>query len=879
VSRPRPPRFAQWLLERWLDPAAHEAVAGDLEEEYHARAGVTRHGNGAWFYWQAIRSIVVCHAAGHRPRSQGDSVMTTIMRDVSYAARQLAREPGFAAVLLVTISLGIGGATAIFSVVHAVLLRPLPYHDESRIVMVWETEPAAGVAKKVGTPGNFQDWRAQTRTIDHLGALLDFEATLTGRGEPRRVKSRRVNASVFTALGVQPLIGRPFIADDEDAGNDAVLLAHHTWQELFGADPHIVGQRITLNDQPRTVIGVMGPGFRLPRGSDDLWIPLVFNTFERQARGSHRLLAIGRLKPGVTLPQAQADMDTIATQLAVNFPVFNAREGLLVEPIREEMSGELQRPLTIVMAAVLMVMLIASINVANLLLARAYGRQPEIAVRLALGAPRRRLVRQLLTESTFLSGLGCLGGIALAAAAVGTLRSSLPPAILATGSITLNLPILAFGVTLALIGGLLFGMAPVLLLSSQTGSEALNDSPRGSSSARTGRMTRVLVGAEISLAVVLLVVGGLLIRSFTRLVDVDTGFRSDAALTFKIELPRSRYPGPTRWGPALDDLMARLEALPGVRAAGAISWLPLTTSGGSNALFVEGRPLPGPGEQTYVVYRVVTPDYFRTLGIPLREGRVLDISDGANAPRGVVINETMARKYWPGASPLGRRVSFARKPREEDWMTVVGVVGDTKQFALNEPVDIEMFAAHSQEANWFPPSHVVVRTSGDPLALVSAVRAVVRGVDPLMPVSDIKTLETVVSDSVAPARFGAVLIAAFASVSLVLAAIGVYGLLSFTVASRTREIGVRTALGADKGTITKMIVRDGIGVAAVGLAIGLAAALSAGRLLRSFLFETAPTDMVTLTSITAILSLVVLAACYVPARRAARIDPVKAIRN
>jgi putative ABC transport system permease protein len=804
--------------------------------------------------------------------------MTTIMRDVRYAARQLAREPGFAVVILLTISLGIGGATAIFSVVHAVLLRPLPYHDESRIVMVWETEPAAGVDKMVGTPGNFQDWRAQTRTIDHLGALMDFEATLTGRGEPRRVNSRRVTASVFTALGVQPLIGRMFIADDERAGNDAVLLAHHAWQELFGADPHIVGERIMLNGQPRTVIGVMGPGFRLPRGSDDVWIPMVFNAFERQARGSHRLLAIGRLKPGVTLAQAQADMDTIAGQLAANFPRFNAREGLLVEPIREEMSGELRRPLTIVMAAVMMVMLIASINVANLLLARACGRQQEIAVRLAVGAPRRRLVRQLLTESTFLSVLGCLGGIVLAAASVAVLRSSLPPALVASGSITLNTPILAFGVTLALLSGLLFGMAPVLLLSNQTGSSALNDSARGSIGLRTSRTTRALVAAEVSLAFVLLVAGGLFIRSFARLVDVDTGFRSDSALTFKIELPRSRYAGPAQWAPALDDLMARLAALPSVTAAGAISWLPLTTSGGSNALFVEGQPLPGPGEETYVVYRVVTPDYFRTLGIPLRSGRVLDASDRATTPRVVVINETMARKYWPAASPLGRRVSFAREARHEDWMTVIGVVADTKQFALNEPVDIEMFAAHTQEANWFPPSHVAVRTSGDPLALAGAVRAAVRGVDPLMPVSDVKTLDAVVAASVAAARFGTTLIAAFAGVSLVLAAIGVYGLLSFTVASRRREIGVRAALGADTRTITKMIVRDGIGVAAVGLAIGLAAALSAGRLLRSFLFETAPTDVGALTSITAILFVVVLAACYVPAQRAARIDPVKAMR-
>jgi putative ABC transport system permease protein len=622
----------------------------------------------------------------------------------------------------------------------------------------------------------------------------------------------------------------------------------------------------------------MAPSFRLPRGPDDFLIPLVFTDVERRQRGSHRLLAVGRLQPGVSLAEAQADMDVIARYLAETFPV-NAREGLLVEPIREEMSGALQRPLIALMAAVLVVMLIASINVANLLLARAWSRQQELAVRFAMGARRGRLIRQLLTEAAVLSLGGSLGGTLLAWSAVTLLPALLPTPLAGAGDVAVNVPILMFAVGLALISGLLFGTAPVAMLARRSGTTVLNDASRGSTSGRFGRARAVLVAAEIALAVVLLFAGGLLIRSFARLTQVDPGFSSESILTFKIELPRSRYATPSRWAPVLDDVITRLEALPSVTSAGAISWLPLTTTGGSNAVFVDGHPLPGPGEETYVVYRLVTPNYFRTLSIPLRAGRVFAGADGVDARKVVVINETMANKYWPGASPLGQRVSFAREPRDGDWMTVVGVVADTKQFALNEPIDIEMFAPHTQEANWFPPSHVAVRSSREPLGLASAARAIVHELDPSMPVSDIKTMEAVVSGSVAPARFNTAVIGAFAVVALALAAVGVYGLLSFSVAARTREFGVRTALGAAPREITRLVVGDGVKVALLGLSIGIPAALGVGRLLQSLLFEVAPTDAVTGAAIVALLALVALMACYAPARRAAAVDPVEAMRE
>jgi putative ABC transport system permease protein len=876
-----PPRLAEWLLERYLDGDAREAIAGDMAEEYEwRRERGSRIVAALWYWHQAFRSLLASRASRPaRPARKGDPLMTAFVQDLRFAVRALRGRPGFAAVTLSTLSLGIGSATAIFSVVHAVLLRPLPYHDESRVVMVWETEPAEGTAKKVGTPGNFQDWLAQNHTVDHLSGLSKHDATLTGVGEPRRLEGRRVSASLFAALGVRPFMGRPFVADDEISGRDVVLLSHHVWQEVFGGDPSVVGARIALDDHPRTIVGVMAPAFRLPRQRDDFWIPLVFTPWERQARGSHWLMAVGRLKPGVTLAQAQADMDVIAQRLASAHPRFNAREGLLVEPIREELVAELRRPLAVLMAAVSILMGIASINVASLLLARANGRRQEMAVRVALGAGRMRLVRQLLTESLLLGALGSLGGIGLSWGAVRTLPAFLPERLAGVGAIALKPEILGFAIALAVMSGLLFGLAPVLLLSRRPPGSLINDAARVAADVRVGGAGRALVAAEMALAVVLLVAASLLIRSFARLSAVDPGFHPDSVLTFRLELPRSRYPDPSKWAPMLDELMARLESLPGVVAAGAISWLPLTTAGGSNALFVEGEPLPAPGDATYVLYRMITPGYFRALGIPLLAGRAFDTADGARSQAVVVINQRMAVRYWPGESPIGRRVSFARTPKPEDWMTVVGVVGDSSQGTLDAPIDIEMFAPHTQEANWFPPSAVALRTSGEPLALAAAVRDQVQAVDPLMPVSDVRTLEAVVARSVAPARFNTGLVAVFSAVALVLSAVGVYGLLSFSVGARSREIGVRTALGARPGEISRLVVKEGLILTCAGIALGLPAAFGLARVLRTLLYDTAPTDPGTFVAVPALMLVVALAACYLPARRAARLDPVAAMRE
>jgi putative ABC transport system permease protein len=802
--------------------------------------------------------------------------VSTFVNDLLYAMRLFCRRPASAAVLVLTLSLGIGGTTAIFSLVEAVLLRPLPYADEDRIVMVWETEPAEGVEKKVGTPGNFQDWRANTKTLDHLSGLAELDATLTGRGEPRRLAGRRVSASIFTALGVQPLLGRAFTADDERPGAEAAILAHHLWRDVFGADAGIVGSSIVLDDTPRTIVGVMPAEFRLPRGPNDFFVPLIFTEWERQARGSHWLLAVGRLKPGVTLVQAQADMDVIAARLERDFPRWNAREGLLVEPIRDEMMAGLRRPVLVLMGAVTLVLAIACINAANLLLARASVRHQEVAVRAALGAGRLRLIRQLLTESVALAMIAGLAGAALAWFGTNALRAMMPDPLAQLRDITVNVRVLAFAALAATVTGVLCGLAPALQLARQRTSGI--EAERTSTSARVTRTGRILVAVELALAMVLLVGTALFVQSLMRLTSVDPGFRPESVLTFTIELPRTRYPDPSRWSRVLDQLMMRLELEPAVQAAGAISWLPLTTGGGSNALFVEGHPLPGPGEEAYVFYRLITPRYFTAMGIPLLAGRFFDDRDSATSSRVVVVNRTMAHRYWPNQSPLGKRVSFARAPRSEDWMTVAGVVGDTKQGSLGDAVDIEMFAPATQEANWFPPSHVVVRTEGDPLSIAEAARRHVRALDSSMAIDKVQSLEAVVTTSAAATRLRTLLVALFGSIAVGLSAIGVYGLLSLSVALRRREIGVRATLGAAPQSISRLILREGLWLAGIGIAVGLAIALVVARSLEALLYETPATDPWTYGGIATLLFAIALVACYLPARRAAKMDPLAAMR-
>lgn len=538
----------------------------------------------------------------------------------------------------------------------------------------------------------------------------------------------------------------------------------------------------------------------------------------------------------------------------------------------------LRRPVLVLMGAVALVLAIACINAANLLLVRASVRHQEMAIRMALGAGRLRLSRQLLTESVVLAMMGAVPGAALAWFGTGALRAIMPDSLAQLHDVAVNVRVLGFAALVATVTGVLFGLAPALqLVRRRTASGS--DAERTSTSARVTRTGRVLVTVELALATMLLAGAVLFVQSLTRLTSVETGFRPESVLTFTIELPRSRYPDPSRWSPVLDQLVTRLEQEPGVHGAGAISWLPLTTAGGSNALFVEGHPLPGPGEEAYVFYRLITPGYFRVMGIPLVAGRFFDRRDSGDSNRVVVINRTMARRYWPNRSPLGRRVSFARAPRPEDWMTVVGVVGDTKQGSLADGVEIEMFAPATQEANWFPPSHVVVRTAGDPLSIAEAARRHVRALDASMAIDKVQPLEAVVAASAAAPRFRTLLVALFGTIAVTLSAIGVYGLLSLSVSLRRREIGIRAALGAAPQSLSRLILREGIRLAGIGIVVGLAIALLAARPIETLLYETRATDPWTYAAIVALLFTIALAACYLPARRAAKMDPVAAMRG
>ena len=804
--------------------------------------------------------------------------MRALIADLAYGGRLLRRQPVFTITAALTLALGAGATTAIFSVVEAVLLRPLPYQDERRIVMVWETDPGGAYPIKAGTPANFLDWQAQNRSFEHLAGLAPLSATVTGAGDPFRAEGRRVTANLFAALGALPALGRAFTPGDEVPENGVAIISHALWRERFGSQPDALGRVIDINGRRTAIVGVMGADFRLPGRGHDLLVPLVFNTFERQARGSHWLSAVARLKPGVALAQAQSDLDVIARRLATVHPA-NAREGLLVSPIREEMGGTLRRPLLILMAAAGVLLAIACLNVASLMLARAGSRSSEMAIRLALGAAPSRLLRQLMTEGVLLTALAGIMALAVALAAIAALKQVLPGTFAELREVRMDGPVFAFALFVSGLAGLGASLAPALGVTRRRAGDSLRGGGRIEGARDGASVRRALVVLEVALAATLLVGAGLLGRSLASVMHVDPGFRMEGVLTFVTELPRTRYPDPSRWSPLLDRLMARLEALPGVSAAGAISWLPLTTGGNSNAIFAEGRPLPAPGEATFVLYRLVTPRYFTAMGIPLAAGRYLAEGDTSSSPRVVLVNETMAARFWPGESAIGRRVSFARAPRPEDWMTVVGVVGDTRQGSLVAPIDIEMFAPATQETSWFPPSHVAIRVAGDPLRVAGAVRQAVRDLDPLLPVAEMRPLARVVHESATEPRFHAVLVGAISGVALLLAGVGIYGLLAYLVTLRQREMAIRSALGARPSQILRMVMQEGVALALAGLLLGTAVAALVAPVVGSLLFGVTARDAASYAGGAVLAMLAAVLASALPAWRASRIAPAEALKS
>ena len=807
------------------------------------------------------------------------NVIADLLHDLRYAARLQRKNPGFTIVAIIALALGIGANTAIFSVVNTVLLRPLPYKDPERLVMVWEDASRHGYPRDTPAAGNYVDWRDQNQVFEGMAAIADTSFNLTGSGEPERLEGRRVSVNLFPLLGVEPQIGRVFTAaEDQPGAQRVVLLSYGLWQRRFGGDPNIAGQSLTLNGESYVVVGVMPARFQFPSSDDQAWVPIAFTQQEMANRGRHYLEVLARLKPGVSLDQAQSEMSTIAARLQQQYPQFNAELGAVVQPLQEHLVGDIKPALLILLGAVGLVLLIACANVANLLLARAAVRQKEIAVRVALGARRWRLIRQFLTESVLLSTVGGLVGLAIAYGGLILLKAFIPENISQAREISLDLKVLGFTFLVSVATGLIFGLAPALQAVRFNQIETLKEGGRDAATGGGGKRLRgLLVTAEVAISLVLLIGAGLLINSFLRLRNVDPGFRADNLLTMRIVLPKPRYEQFERRSAFYTDLVQRVQSLAGVRSAAVTTNLPLYRQGNSISISIEGQPAPPPGQERIVVTRIISPGYFETMSIPLLRGRQVTEQDTETTPNVVVISETMARRYWPGEDAVGKRIAAGRVTSPEDWIQVVGVVKDVRQFELNAEPKPQMYLSYRQ-AGFFEPRDLVVKTDVDPSSLAATVRKSVWEIDKDQPVSNIQTMEEILADSIARQRFSMLLLAIFAGVALVLAGVGIYGVMSYSVAQRTHEIGIRMALGAQTGAVLKLAVGYGMKLVIAGIVIGLIAAFALTRVMATLLFGVTATDPTTFTLISLLLVAVAALASYVPARRATRVNPIIALR-
>jgi putative ABC transport system permease protein len=808
------------------------------------------------------------------------NLLGDLWQDLRYGLRMLAKNPGFTIVAVIALALGIGANSAIFSVVNTVLLRPLPYKNPEQLVMVWEENSKQGFPKDTPAAANYVDWRDQNHVFEAMAAMAEISFNLTGVGDPERIDGRRVSASLFPLLGVEPQLGRAFRPEEDKPGaNQVVMMSYGLWQRRFGADPGIIGKPINLNGKSFTVVGVMPPSFQFPTRRDQLWIPIAFDAKEAGNRGAHYLEVIARIKTGTTLEQAQAEMTTIADRLQQQYPGTNTSIGAVVTPLHEQMVGKIKSTLFVLLGAVAFVLLIACANVANLLLARAAVRQKEIALRLALGASRARLIRQFLTESVLLASLGGVVGLLLSLAGLNVLKGFIPPNVSQAQTIAIDAKVLIFTVLVSLVTGLIFGIAPALQAAHFNLNDTLKESGRDSAAGSRGNRIRgLLVISEVAVSFILLIGAGLLINSFLHLRNVDPGFRAEKVLTMRIVLPEVRYPDSKVRAPFYDELIRRVEVLPGVTSAAVVTDVPLTNSGNSVGVSIEGRADPAPDRVPIVITRMISSHYFKTMSIPLLKGRELTETDKADSSPVVVISETTARVFWPGEDPLGKRIKVGFGPNNDNqWLTVIGVVKDVRNDELGIEPKPQIYLPHAQN-EFFDPRALVVRTNLDPLSLATTVRRTVWEIDKDQPVSDISSMEQVVSDSVARQRFSMFLLGVFAGLALVLAAVGIYGMMSYAVAQRTHEIGIRMALGAQRSDVLKLAVGQGLRLVSVGILIGLAAAFILTRVMASLLFGVSPTDSTTFITIALVLISVAALASYIPALRATKVDPMLALR-
>jgi predicted permease len=813
----------------------------------------------------------------------GLPMLETFLQDTRFALRMLRKNPGFTAVAVLTLALGIGVNTAIFSVVYAVLLKPLPYTNPDQLFTAFQANTQQGIAETGCSYPNFEEWRAQNHVFSELAGIVAHQLTLTGRGEPSVVNTSVVTPELFTLLDVKPLAGRIFFPQDGKQGAaPVVLVSEDLWRGRFGADPRIIGTSIDLDKRPFTVIGIIPAAFRTPffNTRQEVWIPLVqdpvFSTFMPQ-RGVHLLPALGRLKAGVSVAQAQAEMDTISGRLAREFPAENSGWTVRLVPLQKEIVGEVRTELLVLLSAVGLVLLIACANIANLLLARATSRSKEIAVRTALGAGRVRIIRQLLSETVVLGLLGGTAGIALAYWGVKALSSLLPSSLPQMNPIRVDYFVLGFALLLSAIAGVAFGLVPAMFAANADIQNTLREGARSGESRNRRRARSFLAVAEISLAMVLLVTAGLLLRSFARLTSVSPGFDAQHLVKADISLPQFQYSTPQQWAAFSEGLLARIQSDPRLQDSAVVVPRPIADQNVNLPFDIVGNPPSSAGASRTASYVSVSPDYFRVMAIPLLGGRVFNQHDVTSAPRVSIISEAMARLYFPNQNPLGKQITFGF-PRGSGGVTreIVGIVGDVRDVSLGQNPGAMMYVPFAQAPFW--GANLVVKSTLSTSSVAAAIRQEVQRIDKDLPVTDVAMMPDVIQASVAAPRFRMFLLGLFAVMALVLAATGIFGVISYSVSRRTNEIGIRVALGASRNTILRMVLRETLLLTFAGLAVGLPSALAASHLLGHMLFNVSANDPATLAAVAFVLAAVAALAGYIPARRAMRVDPMVALR-
>ena len=863
-------QYGAEMEEMFLASLANARGAKKIGVWSRAIADVMRHGVGArqdtWHRFSKTSSYVEYRTGGWW--------MDTLRYDLRHAIRAMSRQPATSAIIVLTLALAIGANTAVFSAVHTVLIRPLPYPQPESLVMVWEKREAEGVMNNSVSAADYLDWSRMSTSFTGMAAFTEVTADLTGEGDPEKFPLAAVSVPFFDVLGVRPMLGRTFAAGEDLFGrNRVVMLGHGIWRQRFGSDPAVVGRKIMLNGNPYEVIGVLPAGAAFPHTEAELFSPLVLLApNEPPSRTSHNFGVYARLKPGVSFDQARAEMDRIGKDLEKTYPTLSRGHGSNVTKLTEEITGPVERTLIVLMAAVVFILLIACINVTNLLLAKAAGRRREMAVRAAIGAARMRLIRQVLVECSVMALAGGAAGLVLAVWAVQLLATQLPAVARPDQGVIFSVPVLIFTIAACIIAGLFAGALPAWHLVREDPAEPLKEGGRSPVSLkRTLRFSLIVV--EVALTSLLLIGAGLTLRSFQTVLSQPAGIETDHRLTFRLGLPGSRYADGPAAARFFSELESRLAAEPMIQSAGGTMLPPLTTMDGRRGVVIENRvPTPDEGP-TRAHPRPVTTNYIQAVGAHIREGRGFLVSDTATSTPVAIVNETMAKRYWPGASAIGKRVRFTD---QEAWREVVGVIGDVKHWGLDAPVNPELYLPSSQFSafalTW------VLKTNGDPLALVPIVQRHVKELDPNLPLFQVRTMEEVAAKSVERRRWTMNLLAIFAVLALVLAAAGIYGVMAHLVSLRTPEIGVRLTLGASPISVMRQVLGEGAMQAGIGLTIGLIGSLAVMKGLRSILFGIEPTDPITLVSVGVSLMFVALLAVAIPAMRAMRVDPVTALR-